>query len=32
MDMLAPEGAVVGTHDVIVLDDSVFFVWARHCG
>src|SRR3981189_3154228 len=32
MDMLAPEGAVIGTHDVIVLDDSVFFVWARHCG
>jgi len=32
MDMLAPKRAVVGADDVVVIDDSVLFVWTRHCG
>jgi hypothetical protein len=28
--MLAPESAVVGTNDVVVLDDSMLIVWTSH--
>jgi hypothetical protein len=31
MQMLAPERAVVGTDEVVVLDDSALIVWAKYC-
>ena len=31
MEMLAPERAVVGADEIVVLDDSVFIVWTKNC-
>jgi hypothetical protein len=31
MEMLAPEGAVIGADEVVVLDDSVLVVWTKYC-